>query len=169
MRSTSRTIRRVQPLGTSESEKFIADLPPSTTTQVFADCTEATYRVRCKPTLQNRGLSTRISQPKTVSVSRRASGRAGRQADTSRSTRSRLFYTRGINGSSSPSAGRESAECFVNSWSSAERRAEGANRVPIRSSCSTKWGTLLHRESCSSTMSVLRRVVALPCSNKKRK
>lgn len=89
--------------------------------------------------------------------------RAGRSA--SRPTRSRLLCTRGINGSSSPLAGRESAECFVNSWSSAERRAEGANRaLGRRSGAAALQDELPHRtESHSSTdecSSTSRRVVA---------
>lgn len=89
--------------------------------RVFADCARATYRVKCKPTLQNCGLSTRtITHPSQAATFRY------RRADQARS---RLLCIRRINGSGGP-LGRESqAECFVNSWKPVERRAEGANRV----------------------------------------
>lgn len=58
-RSTScRIHHRAKPLR-PRIEKFIANSP--LTVQVFADCAKTTYRVRCKPTLQNRRLSTRTT------------------------------------------------------------------------------------------------------------
>lgn len=100
-----------------------------TIAQVFADCARATYRVKCKPTLQNCGLSTRtITHPSQAATFQwRSAVSADRQADQARS---RLLCIRRINGSGGPLVGREcQAECFVNSWNPAERRAEGANRV----------------------------------------
>lgn len=87
----------------------------------------ATYRVRCKPTLQNRRTIHTASPIPTTELPRSfgSDRQAGRPARSPC-----LLCTRRINGSGIPlsRAGRESAECFVNSWRSAGRRAEGANR-----------------------------------------
>lgn len=89
----------------------------------------ATYRVRCKPTLQNRRtIHTGSHIPQSPSH-RVASTQTSRQkTDPTLNLLAYSVYAELTIAAILSLVGWESVECFVNSWRSVERRAEGANR-----------------------------------------
>lgn len=151
------------------SEKFVAwDLCRWRRCKYLLIAPRATDRVRCKPTLQNRttlyphGIFYSYHQVTAISV--QAGRKAGKQSGKPTTSLAYSVYAELTVAAFLSLVGRESAECFVNSWRSAERRAEGANReARFRSGAAAprETGYLTTTEShCSTTSVLLRRDVA---------